>query len=91
MLLSLSSSSSGREPGRDGRSSYALSSSYSAGRVADRSARWVWSPDSTKLLLNYNEDAEGDQTLIDPVTGASSVLPWHAGTEPDWQRRALGF
>ena len=49
---------------------------------------WWWAPDSTKLLLNYNVSAEGDQSLIDVNTGSSTQLPWNADTEPDWQRLA---
>jgi hypothetical protein len=29
----------------------------------------LWSPDSTKVLLNYNDPAEGDQGVIDVATG----------------------
>jgi Tol biopolymer transport system component len=51
-------------------------------------AHWVWSPDSTKLLLNFNDPTEGDEGVIDVVTGAFTKLPWNADTEPDWQRTA---
>jgi hypothetical protein len=49
-------------------------------------ADWLWSPDSTKLLVNYTDAAEGDQGLIDVATGEFTKLPWNADTEPDWQR-----
>jgi hypothetical protein len=49
---------------------------------------WGWSPDSTKLLLNFNDASEGDQGLIDVSTGTFTTLPWNADTEPDWQRQA---
>jgi Tol biopolymer transport system component len=51
-------------------------------------AHWGWSPDSTKILLNFNDPAEGDQGLIDVATGAFTTLPWKADSEPDWQRVA---
>lgn len=51
-------------------------------------AHWVWSPDSTKVLLNYNDPAEGDQGVIDVATGTFTKLPWNADAEPDWQRTA---
>jgi dipeptidyl aminopeptidase/acylaminoacyl peptidase len=51
-------------------------------------AHWLWSPDSSKILLNFNDPSEGDQGLIDPATGAFTTLPWHADAEPDWQRQA---
>jgi hypothetical protein len=49
-------------------------------------AHWVWSPDSSKILMNYNDPAEGDQGVIDVATGVFSPLPWNANAEPDWQR-----
>jgi Tol biopolymer transport system component len=49
---------------------------------------WSWSPDSSKVLLNYNDPAEGDQGLIDLATGAFTPLLWQADSEPDWQRVA---
>jgi hypothetical protein len=55
--------------------------------VAD-TAHWLWSPDSTKVLLNFNQATEGDQGLIDVTTGRFTALPWNADTEPDWQRIA---
>jgi Tol biopolymer transport system component len=49
-------------------------------------AHWSWSPDSTKILLNYNDPAEGDEGVIDVATRTFTTLPWHADAEPDWQR-----
>jgi Tol biopolymer transport system component len=51
-------------------------------------AHWGWSPDSTKVLLNYNDPAEGDEGVIDVATGQFTTLPWNADSEPDWQRLA---
>jgi len=50
-------------------------------------AQWVWAPDSTRLLMNYNEASEGPMQLIDPTTGTWNALPW-SQVEPDWQRKA---
>jgi hypothetical protein len=49
-------------------------------------AHWGWSPDSTKVLLNFNDPAEGDEGVIDVTTGKFTTLPWNADAEPDWQR-----
>jgi hypothetical protein len=49
-------------------------------------AHWVWSPDSTSILLNPNDPADGNQGLIDVASGAFAQLPWSANAEPDWQR-----
>jgi Tol biopolymer transport system component len=51
-------------------------------------AHWSWAPDSTKVLLNYHDAAEGDEGVIDVATGAFTTLPWSADSEPDWQRMA---
>ena len=51
-------------------------------------AIWGWSPDSTRVLLNYNDDNEGFELLIDPETAAIIHVAWNAHATPDWQRRA---
>jgi hypothetical protein len=56
------------------------------GPRAAGTAHWAWSPDSTRVLLNFNDAAEGDQGLIDLATGTFTTLPWKADSEPDWQR-----
>ena len=58
------------------------------GPTMDGTAHWLWAPDSTKVLMNYNDASEGGQVLIDPVTGDWTDAPWGANTEPDWQRLA---
>ncbi|HEX5826765.1 MAG TPA: hypothetical protein VFY23_04535 [Candidatus Limnocylindrales bacterium] len=51
-------------------------------------AHWAWAPDSSRILVNYNNPDEGDQVLLDPRTGKVTPLPWAADAEPDWQRLA---
>jgi hypothetical protein len=59
-----------------------------AGPSVAGTAKWAWAPDSTSILMNYNNPEEGDQVLVDPLTGGVSPLPWAADAEPDWQRVA---
>ncbi len=49
---------------------------------------WAWAPDSTRVLVNHNDAAQGGQVLIDPATGTWEPAPWHDNAEPDWQRTA---
>jgi Tol biopolymer transport system component len=49
---------------------------------------WRWSPDSTRILVNHNDADEGDQVLVDPVTGEWTAAPWNDDATPDWQRLA---
>ena len=58
------------------------------GPDVDGTAHWAWSPDSSQVLLNYNDSAEGTQVLIDPVTGDWTKGAWNDNAEPDWQRLA---
>ena len=52
-------------------------------------ARWVWSPDSTKLLMSPLEDVdEAGHYLLDPAGGPWKAAPWQGTGEPDWQRLA---
>jgi TolB protein len=53
-------------------------------------ASWVWSPDSTKLLMVPQDPV--DQTreyLLDPAGGVGTAVPWEGASEPHWQRLAL--
>jgi Tol biopolymer transport system component len=53
-------------------------------------ASWVWSPDSTRLLLVPVEGTDAPrQYLIDPVGGTVSPAPWNGTSLPNWQRLAL--
>jgi Tol biopolymer transport system component len=51
---------------------------------------WEWAPDDSSIL-GTPTDVTGtplDQVLVDPVTGATSTLPWSAVSPPSWQRLA---
>ena len=51
-------------------------------------AHWVWSPDSTKILM-FRNDTDADQAyLLDPAGGPATRLPWTSGEDLDWQRVA---
>ena len=49
---------------------------------------WVWSPDSSKILLSMYDGPDPGQGLLDPITGTFTRLPWNASSTPDWQRIA---
>ena len=51
-------------------------------------AELAWAPDSSVLLANPLDPAEGRQLLIDPVDGAQRAAPWPVNATPDWQRLA---
>jgi hypothetical protein len=54
------------------------------------SASWVWSPDSTKILMVPQDAADPSREyLLDPAGGAGTVVPWMGASEPHWQRLAL--
>ena len=49
-------------------------------------AHWVWSPDSTKLLM-YSEDSGNKSAyLLDPGGGNFTTVPWQSDSDLDWQR-----
>jgi hypothetical protein len=53
-------------------------------------AGWVWSPDSTKILMMPNDEADHRQHyLLDPAGGPWTNPPWKGTGSPDWQRLAL--
>ncbi len=53
-------------------------------------ARWVWSPDSTRILMMPADGAlAGVAHLLDPTGGPGTTVPWHADQDIDWQRLAL--
>jgi Tol biopolymer transport system component len=52
-------------------------------------ADWVWSPDSTKILLMPRDDADHRQHyLLDPAGGPWATVAWQGTGSPDWQRLA---
>jgi Tol biopolymer transport system component len=51
-------------------------------------AHWVWSPDSTKILMFRNDTDADKGYLLDPAGGPETRLPWTSAGELDWQRIA---
>ena len=51
-------------------------------------AHWVWSPDSTKILMMADEVSSGSPLLLDPTGGPSTSVPWQSDLDLDWQRLA---
>jgi Tol biopolymer transport system component len=49
---------------------------------------WVWSPDSSKLLLFLDDGSSSTAYLLDPAGGSYSNVPWQSGPGLDWQRLA---
>ena len=49
-------------------------------------AHWVWSPDSTKILMFPNDVDSGKAYLLDPAGGPWTTVPWTSGGFLDWQR-----
>ncbi len=52
-------------------------------------AHWVWSPDSTKILMFQNDVDAAKAWLLDPAGGPATTLPWTSNGDLDWQRLAL--
>ena len=62
----------------------------STGPNLSGTAGWVWAPDSSKILMVPNDDADSPQHyLLDPAGGQWTTTAWEAPGEPDWQRLAL--
>jgi len=52
-------------------------------------AHWIWSPDSTKILMMPDDGGNGSGYLLDPQGGQATNLPWKSDIDMDWQRLAL--
>lgn len=50
-------------------------------------AHWVWSPDSSKILM-YPNEATVKAYLLDPDGGPWTNVPWASDADIDWQRVA---
>ncbi|MFL5674119.1 MAG: TolB family protein, partial [Chloroflexota bacterium] len=48
-------------------------------------ARWVWSPDSTKILMRPDDGPTA--YLLDPGGGAGTPVRWQGDLDIDWQTR----
>ena len=51
-------------------------------------AHWIWSPDSSKILMFPNDVDTGRAYLLDPAGGESKTVPWTSNGDIDWQRIA---
>ena len=51
-------------------------------------AHWVWSPDSTKILMFPDGVDTGKAYLLDPAGGRWTTVPWGSDGDLDWQRVA---
>ena len=51
-------------------------------------AHWVWSPDSTKILLYPDDGSSSSAYLVDPDGGPYTTVPWQSDADIDWQRIA---
>jgi Tol biopolymer transport system component len=54
----------------------------------DRTVHWVWSPDSSKILMIPNDGSSPNAYLLDPKGGATTKVPWTSEGDLDWQRIA---
>jgi Tol biopolymer transport system component len=51
-------------------------------------AHWVWSPDSTKILMMPDDRSSASAYLLDPTGGPGTKVPWQSDADLDWQRLA---
>ena len=51
-------------------------------------AHWVWSPDSTRILMYPDDGSSTRAYLIDPHGGPFTTVPWQSDGDLDWQRLA---
>ena len=49
---------------------------------------WLWSPDSSKILMFLEDGSSTSAYLIDPEGGPYEQVPWESGSGIDWQRLA---
>jgi len=52
-------------------------------------AHWIWSPDSSKILLYADDPTSTSAYLLDPAGGPWTTVPWKSDSDLDWQRKAL--
>ena len=53
------------------------------------SAHWVWSPDSTRILMYPDQESTRKAYLLDPQGGPFTTVPWESDGDLDWQRTAF--
>jgi Tol biopolymer transport system component len=49
---------------------------------------WLWSPDSSQILMFADDGSNPSAYLINPEGGSYSNVPWESGSGLDWQRLA---
>jgi hypothetical protein len=49
---------------------------------------WVWSPDSSKILMYMRDDTNTPAYVLDPHGGPWTTTPWSQDNDIDWQRVA---
>ena len=59
------------------------------GPMLSGTAHWMWSPDSTKILMFPNDIDTGSAYLLDPAGGPWTTVQWGSIGDLDWQRLAL--
>lgn len=50
---------------------------------------YVWSPDSSKILMYMRDDSNTPAYVLDPHGGPWTTTPWQQDNDIDWQRVAL--
>jgi dipeptidyl aminopeptidase/acylaminoacyl peptidase len=58
------------------------------GPALSGTARWVWAPDSSKILMIPNVEGTVKAYLLDPDGGPWTTVPWRSDLDIDWQRVA---
>lgn len=58
------------------------------GPTLSGTAHWVWSPDSSKILMFPNDAGPTNAYLLDPAGGPWTTVPWGSDGDLDWQRIA---
>lgn len=59
---------------------------YTGPNVGD--STWVWSPDSSRILMYPLSGSNSSAYLLDPAGGPSTTVQWHGDNDIDWQRLA---
>ena len=49
-------------------------------------AHWIWSPDSSKILMYPDDGSSTSAYLLDPTGGPWTTVPWQQDGDLDWQR-----
>jgi Tol biopolymer transport system component len=47
---------------------------------------WLWSPDSSKILMYPDDGSSRFAYILDPDGGPWTTVPWESGPDLDWQR-----